>query len=893
MSSNLAIPGGRFPIRLLTAGVILTGIVLAWISWGTYRSHQITREAMQRNLRTEQLRGEIVHLDEVLTMAARMAAATGDPAWEDRYRQYEPQLQAAITEAISLATHSDIDTTAVKTAAANRRLVEMETSALELVRQSHAEQARALLFSSEYERQKQIYSEGMTRFANHLDASSTAVFNKEQQRAFWNITLATAVSIILLAGWLFVLRRMQLWHTTLQESHDVLESRVEERTRALRSSEMKFRTLFDSSRDAIMILTPREGFLSGNSAAIELFGCDDEEHFASSAPSDFSPEYQPDGTLSTVKAQQMMAIALEKGSHRFEWLHQRPAGDPFDAMVLLTKMELEGKTYIQATVRDITTDKQAAKLLTAAKEAAEVANRAKSDFLASMSHEIRTPMNAIIGMTELVLDTKLDPSQHEYLVMVRESADSLLTIINDILDFSKIEAGKIDLEQTVFGLRERVGDVMKSLALRAHTKGLELAWRIDPDTPDVVIGDSIRLGQIILNLVGNALKFTERGEIVLQVNCDSRSENEAVLRFSVRDTGIGIPKNKLGMIFDAFSQADMSTTRKHGGTGLGLAISSRLVGLMDGRIWAESEIGKGTTVFFTARFKLTTGKPLHAPTFEHTGVSEARVMIVDDNATNRIILEEITRNWGMLPVAVGSAQEAIDLLRESHLAGSSFPLVLSDLNMPEVDGITLIQWIRKDPRLAGTPVIVLTSGVRSGDQERLEELKIAAQLMKPVKQSELLDAIERSLGVEQSGDEQQETLPSEAREPLPPLKVLLAEDSLMNQKLAIGLMEKHGHSIVVANNGKQAIAALADASFDVVLMDVEMPEMDGLEATAVIRTKEHQTGQRIPIIAMTAHAMKGDRERCLEAGMDGYVPKPIRPQLLFDTIRSVLAGRRP
>jgi signal transduction histidine kinase/CheY-like chemotaxis protein/CHASE1-domain containing sensor protein len=532
---------------------------------------------------------------------------------------------------------------------------------------------------------------------------------------------------------------------------------------------------------------------------------------------------------------------------------------------------------------DITEQKQAELQMRRAKEAAEAASRAKSEFLANMSHEVRTPMNGVLGMAELVLDTDLTAEQREYLRFLKSSADSLLHIINDILDFSKIEAGKLDLVCSEFALRECLAETVSMLGLRAEQKRLELTCRIRPDVPAMIVGDAGRLRQVLINLVGNAVKFTEAGEVAVGVEPLRREDGRALLRFSVRDTGIGIAPDKRQMIFGAFSQADSSITRQHGGTGLGLAICLQLVGLMGGKIELDSEPGRGSRFWFDLWFDLAESADSIEPAKASEGSAQLeglRVLVVDDNAASRCILEEILQAWKLQPVCAAGGEAALSALREARLAGRTYRLLLLDARMPGLDGVALAQRAKVDPTLADATVLLMTAPGQRVHPDRRRELGVDACVPKPIRPSDLLNAILRHvLAAPQSRPEPDRATPPPPTAAGPAegaLRVLLAEDNQVNQVLAARMIEKHGHSVTVVSNGVLAIEALEGGQFDLVFMDVQMPELGGLEAAARIRQRERETGGHVPIVALTAHAMARDRRRCLAAGMDDYISKPIR-----------------
>ena len=680
-----------------------------------------------------------------------------------------------------------------------------------------------------------------------------------------------------------MLEDIQERDTALLRAHHNLEERVAERTAYLN-------TLIEASPLAIMVLDPEENIQLCNPAFERLFQYSKQEVLGRPVHGLLA-----DGELleeaKKITSRARVGEHIEKVTRRC-----RKDGTLVDVEVhtvgLIVKGEVAGTLVLY---QDISVRKRSEEAILRAKEAAEAASRAKSEFLANMSHEIRTPLNGVMGMTDLALATELNAEQREYLETVKLSADSLLVVINDILDFSKIEAGKAELENRPFNLRDTLEGVMRTLALRADEKGLELLCELAPETPELVRGDSSRLGQVVMNLVGNAIKFTHTGEVAVKVEVEDKEGEARLLHFTVSDTGIGIPSEKQAQIFEPFSQADTSTTRKYGGTGLGLSISTRLVALMGGEIWVESEEGKGSRFHFTTHLGVVDAKEIEigtpAPPEILRGV---KVLVVDDNRTNRRILDGMLKCWEMKPRLVEGGEEALLELPAAKEAGEPYGLILLDMHMPGMDGFQFVEQLRQRPELSTATIMMLTSAGHRGDAERCKALGISAYLLKPIRQSELREAIARVLGAR----EQQGAIPLvtryslyDARDPETVLSVLLVEDNPVNQRLATRMLEKRGHRVVLAGNGREALEALEKASFDLVLMDVQMPEMDGFQATAAIREKEMGTATHLPVIALTAHAIKGDRERCLAAGMDGYLTKPIKPRELDDVLESYLARR--
>lgn len=712
-----------------------------------------------------------------------------------------------------------------------------------------------------------------------------------RQRAEANEESAhTTFWLSILGAFIVLASLLYLYYLINQESQKrtLVEQLLEKAKEEAESAKESYQSLITGVRDyAIIKLDPGGIIQSWNTGAERIKGYKAEEIIGQH----FSKFYTQED-LNAGKCDFELKEASLKGRFEDEDWRVKKDGSRFWANVIITALrndsgELVGFSKI---TRDLSERKTMEDELRKSKEEALLASQMKSDFLATMSHEIRTPMNGILGMTEIALHTKLTDDQRRYLELVQTSGQSLLTTINDILDFSKIEAGKMELDPVNFKFREAMSEIMQAFSQRATEKALELVYQINPEVPEYVIGDVARLRQIITNLIGNALKFTEHGEIFVTMDPESLAQSEVQVLFKVSDTGIGLTHEQQSRIFEPFTQVDSSQARKYKGTGLGLSITRQLVEMMGGKLWVESEVGQGSTFCFTIHLGIQEVPAEALIPLDTEKLAGMSVLIADDNHTNLKVVEQLVSLWKMKPTLVDNGKNALEALRQQQQEDQPYDLVLMDYDMPEMNGLTLAREIKDDPALRETKLIILSSYSQPGDIAQCRNLGVEGYLTKPVGQHDLLSVIRTVFGDSQATEETTEQ-PSFKRLAVGQvnlsLKILLAEDNEVNQEVAIHILSEAGHTIMVANNGKEAVAQMEEQAFDLVLMDVQMPEMDGFEATKVIRLREKESGQYTPIVALTANAIKGDKERCLEAGMDGYVSKPFQKQELLETIQKL------
>ena len=863
---NSAVNWGVQKNILAGFAVALIGIFATFVV--SYRNTESLIETSQMVVRRENV---LIELERTLSAVKDIQSGprgyvlTGQAEMLEPYEAGRAAISESIRELRSLAANNQEEQQQINALEeVIRERVALAERVIDLREAEGAEDAAALIASGEGRRQTERIREMVLSMAAEQRQQLNTLLDEARARTQAARIITVFLNFLILA--LFVLT------AAVFIRHIRTLSRAE---RELVENESRYRDLFENASDLIQSVSPAGRFRYVNPAWRKALGYSEEEIGKMSLLDVVHPAYREHCN------ELFRRLIAGQDVGRVEVLFVMKGGSllPLEGSVTC-RFEKGQPVATRGIFRDVREQKRIEQEMRQARDAAEAASRAKSDFLANISHEIRTPLNGIIGMTELTLGTPVTAEQREYLSMIRSSADTLLGVVNDVLDFSKVEAGRLDLESVEFRLSECVGDLMKGLAFRAHGKKLELAYEIPPEIPELLVGDPTRLSQVIVNLVGNAIKFTDHGEVVLRVELESRRGSEVRLHFSVADTGIGIPRERQKAIFESFSQADASTTRRYGGTGLGLAIASRLVELMHGTIRVESELGRGSTFHFTATMGVSGSLLPERRSERDRSLAGVRVLILDDIATNRRFLAELFANWEMTPTTASDGKAALDRVSQS---GAAFDLLVTDFLMPDMDGFALLERLRANPAFSRLPVVMLSSA-GSHHVARSRELGVSAHLIKPAKQSELREAVTTALGKSRAAEPVPSTLDETAAAKHAPLSILLAEDNPVNQRLATRVLEMNGHAVKVAATGREVLAALKSGTFDLILMDVQMPETDGLDATAAIREQERQSGGHIPIIAMTAHAMAGDRERCLAAGMDGYVTKPLHLESLWKAI---------